>query len=255
MEFLLRSEVEARDLKKLYLKKRIFCPKCKKTQVKKVYENPLYNKYICWNKNCPNKNNEFAVINDYIENEKKLKSNRCECGGLIIKDFNEIGNGNPKIRFKCTNEDCFKYNFEYVYDLAEKKWYKEEILEMSKSQYIHWYLFRRPAQYEFKLIDDYLTEQNFKLVKEDDEKDILDYRKFLKDGSCIHIKLSIKRWGFGIHGHKDIEIHSKVKFDNQTLIELSKLYLLLKKEKYGKCFLLPREIIKYKRFLKYKIKD
>jgi len=58
MYFLLKSEVETIDIEKKDYKKRVYCPFCFKTQLKKLDSNDFYIKYHCWNKNCE-ENNEF----------------------------------------------------------------------------------------------------------------------------------------------------------------------------------------------------
>ncbi|GAH46016.1 unnamed protein product [marine sediment metagenome] len=69
MYFLLKSEVETIDIEKKYYKKRVYCPCCLQTQLKKLNSNHFYNKYQCWNKNCEEKDIPFVVLNDYIQNE------------------------------------------------------------------------------------------------------------------------------------------------------------------------------------------
>ena len=67
MHFLLKSEVETIDIEKKYYKKRVYCPFCFKTQLKKLESYDFYSKYYCWNKKCEEKEVPFVVLNDYIQ--------------------------------------------------------------------------------------------------------------------------------------------------------------------------------------------
>ena len=80
MYFLLKSEVESIDVQRNYLKKRIYCPFCYKTQLKKLDSNDYYNKYQCWNKNGDKKDVPFVVMDDYIQNENLFDDmcNNCQ---------------------------------------------------------------------------------------------------------------------------------------------------------------------------------
>jgi len=77
MYFLLKSEVETIDIEKKDYKKRVYCPFCFKTQLKKLDSNDFYIKYHCWNKNCEENNEPFVLINDYLK-ERKNFNGRCE---------------------------------------------------------------------------------------------------------------------------------------------------------------------------------
>lgn len=249
MYFHLRTEVERKDPFKNYVVKRILCPTCSKLQIKKIFKNNFYTKYRCWNKNCMNKDIPFVLINDYLKNESTFNG-KCElCNQEYYREFIEIKEFFGKLIFKCTNDKCDESNYELSYDLENKEWIKRDILSDCEFHYIHWYLYRSPSKKEFDILHKYFEENEFVLVKEDSDKRTLDYRNFLGNSTSIHFKISVKLWGFGISGHKDIEIHTKVKFDNQTMKILSRLYLNLKKEKSGSCFMLPRENKKYRQFL------
>ncbi len=221
-------------------------------QIKKIYKNYYFTKYICWNKNFENKNVPFVVINKNIISEENF-NDKCDlCNQVYFREFLEKNDGNGNLIFKCPNDNCDEFNYEYLYDLKNKDWKKRDILSKCEFQYLHWYLYRKPAKNEFNIINSYLEENEFKLITENLEKETIDYRKFFKENTSIHFKLSVKPWGFGISCHKDVEIHTKVKFDNQTLKILSGLYLKLKEEKSGKCFMLPREHLEYAHFLLHK---
>ncbi|MFW9874156.1 MAG: hypothetical protein ACFFG0_13705 [Candidatus Thorarchaeota archaeon] len=252
MYFHLRSEIEKKDPEKGYIVKRIHCSTCGKTQIKKVYTNHYFSKYVCWNKNCENKDIPFFLIIDYVQDEDNFDA-RCEsCNQVYYREFIEIDELNCKLIFKCPNDECHESNYELSYDFENKEWIKRNILSDIEFQYLHWYLFRRPSKKELNLLHKFLEEQGFKLIKEDPEREILDYRKFFENQISIHFKISVKTWGFGISCHKDIEIHTKAIFDNQTMKILSMLYLDLKDERSGKCFILPRELSQYRHFLRNK---
>lgn len=178
-----------------------------------------------------------------------------KCGGCnqdYYREFIEIYEMCCKLIFKCINDKCDESNYELSYDFENNEWIKRDILSDCEFQYIHWYLYRKPSKKELNILNSFFEENGFKLIKESAEKETIDYRKFLEDNVSTHFKISAKAWGFGISLHKDVEIHTKVKFDNQTMTILINLYLVLKKEKSGKAFMLPREKKKYKQFLKNK---
>ena len=253
MNFLLKSEVEVLDPTNKYVIKRIFCPYCRKFQVKKISKSINYTKYQCWNKNCFGENDRvFYVLQEYIEKEENIKKG-CElCGEKFFRTTFNKSNDQINLVFKCINPECENYNYENIYDVSKKSWIKKDVLSKIEFQYLVWYLYRHPSLKEFEIIDSFLLKKDFILVSEEPEKEAFNYRKFLKNNTSIHVKLSIKSWGFGINFHRDIKVHSEVKFDNQTLRIASELYLTLKKERYGRCFMLPREKLKFRKFLIYK---
>ncbi len=252
MYFYLKTEIEKNAPFKNYVVKRIHCPTCGKIQIKKVFKNHFYTKYKCWNKKCERKDIPFVLINDYLKNES-IFNGKCElCNQEYYREFIENDEIWGKLIFKCTNDKCDESNYELSYDLENEEWIKRDILSDCEYHYIHWYLYRNPGKKEFDILHNYFYEKDFVIVKEDSEKSTLDYRNFLENNTSIHFKISVKHWGFGISCHKDIEIHTKAKFDNQAMKILSKLYLILKEEKSGRCFMLPRESEKYKQFLRNK---
>jgi len=76
MYFLLKSEVETIDIEKKYYKKRVYCPFCFKTQLKKLDSNDFYIKYHCWNKNYGLYQNGLKIPNLFLDGWlEKLKRN------------------------------------------------------------------------------------------------------------------------------------------------------------------------------------
>ena len=116
MYFLLKSEVEIFDNQKNYYKKRVYCPVCNKTQLKKLDSNNLYNKYQCWNKNCGEKNIPFIVLNDHIQNEGNFNEKCDDCDEPLHREFVIEKSKDVILYFKCkgklceSNIDPFKYN-------------------------------------------------------------------------------------------------------------------------------------------------
>jgi len=122
MHFLLKSEVEISNMYNKGIQKRIYCPECRKTQVKKLENNDYYNKYHCWNKNCEKKNVPFVVLNKYIENEEFFNS-ACEfCQEPFHREFKVDENSEIRLFFKCDNKLCESNMEPYCYNLTTYKW-------------------------------------------------------------------------------------------------------------------------------------
>ena len=82
-------------------------------------------------------------------------------------------------------------------------------------------------------------------------KNAVDFRIFYGGARCIHIIARKKYFGMAINIHFDIGVHSEVSYTKDTLTILSKVYLILKRKRYGRCFLLPREETTYQKFLRF----
>jgi len=122
MYFLLKSEVETIDIEKDYYKKRLFCPFCGKTQLKKLNSNELYNKYHCWNKDCEKNNVPFVVLNKYIQ-EEDLFSGVCEsCQQPLHREFSVGDNHAILIFFRCNSKMCESNMEPYCYNLTKQAW-------------------------------------------------------------------------------------------------------------------------------------
>ncbi len=105
-------------------------------------------------------------------------------------------------------------------------------------QYICWWLGREPSQKDYNKFLGFLFKQKGKLVKS--SKNAIDFRIFYSDQCSIHIIIRRKYFGIAINIHFDIGIHSKVCYTEDTLRLISKMYVILNRLNYGKCFLLPR---------------
>jgi len=122
MYFVLKSEVETIDIEKDYYKKRLFCPYCGKTQLKKLNSNDLYNKYLCWNKGCENSNVPFVVLNEYIQQEDSF-SDICEyCQQPFQREFSVSGKYTILLLFRCNSKICESNMEPYCYNLTMQAW-------------------------------------------------------------------------------------------------------------------------------------
>ncbi|MFW9972261.1 MAG: hypothetical protein ACFFDF_18900 [Candidatus Odinarchaeota archaeon] len=122
MYFLLKSEEETIDVKSNYYKKRIFCPFCFRTQLKKLDSNEFYSKYHCWNKNCPEREIQFAVINDYVQNEDLLNDICDTCQEPMQRNLKVDENKKIILIFRCNSKIC-ESNFDpYCFNLTDHKW-------------------------------------------------------------------------------------------------------------------------------------
>ena len=122
----------------------------------------------------------------------------------------------------------------------------KKTIKSEKRQFINWSLNRYPAQNEFKLLTKFFLEKGFIFISNNHNR--VQYRKFLKDGTSIHISLWKKHYGFNIDIHIDIRPHEEVGFTSVTLRLLSALYVYLK-DKYGVVFLLPRQRNEYQGYV------
>ena len=122
MLFLLRSEVESLDIKNSYYKKRIYCPYCSKTQLKKLNSNNFYNKYQCWNKNCEYKDVPFVVLNVYIQNEDYFDDVCDVCQEHYQREFIIDNNGNILLYFRCNEKLCESSIEPYCYNIRCGNW-------------------------------------------------------------------------------------------------------------------------------------
>ncbi|MHA1988935.1 MAG: NYN domain-containing protein [Promethearchaeota archaeon] len=122
MFFILKSEVETIDIQKNYYKKRIYCPSCRKTQLKKLNSNHFYNKYKCWNKDCKEKETPFVVINDYIKNEASFEDTCDACEERYFREFAIDSNENFLLYFKCNGMLCETNIEPYCYNVKSGDW-------------------------------------------------------------------------------------------------------------------------------------
>jgi hypothetical protein len=122
MYFLLKSEVETIDIEKDYYKKRLFCPFCKKNQLKKLNSNDLYNKYHCWNKDCENKNVPFILLNEYIQKEELFNDICDTCQQPLHREFKVNENHDVLLFFRCGSKMCESNMNPYCYNLTNQSW-------------------------------------------------------------------------------------------------------------------------------------
>ena len=122
----------------------------------------------------------------------------------------------------------------------------KKTIKSKEEQFISWSLNRYPAQNEFKILIKFFFGEGFKFIYNEPHR--LQFRKFLKDKTSIHVSLWIKHYGFNIDVHIDLSPHGDVLFTSVTLSLLSALYLYLKK-KYGVVFLLPRQKNEYQGYV------
>jgi len=122
MYFLLKSEVETIDIEKKYYKKRVYCPFCFKTQLKKLDSNDFYIKYHCWNKNCGKRENPFIVLKDYIQDEN-IFEDICEtCQEPLHRELKIDENQNILLIFKCNSKLCETNIEAYCYNYSNNEW-------------------------------------------------------------------------------------------------------------------------------------
>jgi hypothetical protein len=122
MYFLFKSEVETIDIEKDYYKKRLFCPFCGKTQLKKLNSNDLYNKYHCWNKQCENNKVPFVVLNKYIQQEDSFNDVCESCQQPFQREFTISDNHTILIFFRCNSKMCDSNIEPYCYNLSKQVW-------------------------------------------------------------------------------------------------------------------------------------
>lgn len=82
-------------------------------------------------------------------------------------------------------------------------------------------------------------------------RNALDYRKFDVSKGVIHIIIRRKYFGIAINIHRDLQVHSIVDYDQETLVIISRIYNHLKRNKHAKLFLLPREIKEFEKFMQF----
>ena len=116
----------------------------------------------------------------------------------------------------------------------------------TKKQYMFWWVGYPPMQRELNLIQVFMIKKRFSFGR--NQGTHITFRKFLQDGTCIHVRLTKKKWGFSINIHKDIKIHKTVEHNKNTLQLLSELYIHLK-EFYGNIFMLPRQESDFQAFI------
>ena len=122
MYFLLKSEVETIDIQKNYYKKRVYCPSCFKTQVKKLDSNGFYTQYHCWNKDCEEKKIPFIILNKYIQDEEAFDGYCDTCHEPLHREFKIDENQNLKLIFKCNVKFCEANIDPYCYDFSNNNW-------------------------------------------------------------------------------------------------------------------------------------
>ena len=141
MYFLLKSEVETIDIQKNYYKKRVYCPSCFKTQVKKLDSNEFYIHYHCWNKNCEERNIPFVILNKYLHDEEAFGGYCDTCQELLHREFKIDENQNLKLVFKCNTKFCEANIEPYCYNFRNNNWdgkspgfrLYDDMLEQNKS--------------------------------------------------------------------------------------------------------------------------
>ncbi len=122
MYFILKSEVETIDIKKGYYKKRVYCPFCYLTQLKKLGSSNFYVKYRCWNKNCEQRGIPFIVLTEYVQNEDFFEGLCDTCQEPLSRNFNIDENQNNILIFKCENKIC-ELNIEPLcYNFDNNEW-------------------------------------------------------------------------------------------------------------------------------------
>ena len=114
-------------------------------------------------------------------------------------------------------------------------------------QYIFWWLGREPSQRDFDFIERKLSKIGAVAVRAG--RNAVDFRIFYSHNVSLHIIIRRKYWGFAINSHLDIGIHARSLFNREALKLLSKVYVHLRKIRYGKCFLMPRERDSFDRFM------
>lgn len=119
-------------------------------------------------------------------------------------------------------------------------------LHETETQYLFWWLGRTPSQIDFKNIMSILHNNKTIFIKT--AHNSVEYRKSYDDSVSLHIILIRKFWGVAVNAHIDVGIHSKALFTKDSLELLSRIYIFLKKKRYGKCFLLPREERNFRKF-------
>lgn len=122
----------------------------------------------------------------------------------------------------------------------------KKTIKSKEKQFISWSLNRYPVQKEFNILAKFFLEKGFKSIYSEPHR--LQFRKFLKDRTSIHVSLWIKHYGFNIDAHIDLSPHGDVLFTSVSLSLLSALYIYLKK-KYGVVFLLPRQKSEYQGYI------
>ena len=119
-------------------------------------------------------------------------------------------------------------------------------LNETEAQYLFWWLGRTPNQIDFKIIMSILRKKKIIFIKTDHNS--VEYKKFYGNSLSLHIILVRKFWGVAANAHIDVGVHSKSFFTKDSLELLSRIYIFLKKRRYGKCFLLPREERNFRKF-------
>ncbi len=114
MYFILRSEIEAKGNN--------FCPRCYKTQIKRLDKSEFYNKYSCWNKDCDFRNTPFAILNHKIEREDEFDPYCDNCREPFIRELNIVDDGITYLIFKCTGKLCETESNPYKYNLVSNNW-------------------------------------------------------------------------------------------------------------------------------------
>ena len=119
--------------------------------------------------------------------------------------------------------------------------------ESIEPQYIFWWLGREPSQRDYDFIESMLSKVGAIVVRAG--RNSIDFRIFYSRNVSMHIIIRRKYWGFAINSHIDIGIHSRTLFNREVLKLLSNVYVNLRKIRYGKCFLMPRENDSFVRFM------
>ncbi|MGQ4874778.1 MAG: NYN domain-containing protein, partial [Promethearchaeia archaeon] len=78
--------------------------------------------YKCWNKLCEEKDKEFIIINEYIDNERFLDLNCEDCGKPFIRNVEISASKEILLTFRCSGKIC-RTNFDpFRYNLTLGKW-------------------------------------------------------------------------------------------------------------------------------------
>ncbi len=157
--------METIDIERNYYKKRVYCPSCFKTQVKKLDSNEFYIQYQCWNKNCEEKNIPFIILNKYIQDEEAFDGYCDTCHEPLHREFKIDKNQNLKLIFKCKIKFCEAKIDPYCYDFSINNWESksprvrlfEDMLDSNKSG--------------FKIIETPLKEKILPIIENEDNID------------------------------------------------------------------------------------
>ncbi len=114
MYFILKSEIDAVN--------QYYCPYCNLPRIKRLDKKELYNKYICWNKNCEMRDVPFMILTDYISQESSFDINCNSCEEEFERSFVNKDDGLIVLSFKCKSKMCEANADPIQYDLNQGTW-------------------------------------------------------------------------------------------------------------------------------------